>query len=189
MRKRNIIFDLDGTVIDTSHRYANGADGNIDLAHWFANSTPEMIALDALLPLADIWRGYHAAGHCIIVCTARSWEQHELMTCNPGPIYEAFLKDNGLHYDHLLYRNLAGPDHETLKDGELKTRLLTNLAHELGYLSIAHMDAIMFDDNVGVIAEMCHQKIDCKDAESFNRNLAKGKAMPPSLGKYLGLAA
>lgn len=190
MQQRNIIFDLDGTVIDTSHRYRNGPDGHIDLEYWFANSTPEMIAQDALLPLARIWRGYWAAGHTIIVCTARGWtKNHPLMTCEPGPMYEAFLRDNGLHFDHLLYREKAGNDHLDLGDGDLKTRLLGDLAAELGYTCLADMDAIMFDDNVKVIAEMCRQRVACYDATSYNRQLMRGKQMPQILGKRLGLAA
>lgn len=172
-----IIFDLDGTVIDTSHRYRNGPDGHIDLDFWFANSTPEMIAKDKLLPLADVWRQFHSEGHTIVVCTARSWERHEKMTCNPGPIYEAFLADNNLPYHALLYRNLAGPDHETFGDGELKTRLLDDYAKQNGFASIKHMGAIMFDDNVKVIQEMLAQRIICLDAVSYNRNLEKGKGL------------
>lgn len=187
MQKRNIIFDLDGTVIDTSHRYRNTPEGHCDLDFWFANSTPEMIARDKLLPLAAIWRGYWSAGHTIIVCTARDFSP--LNGVDLGAIYRKFLFDNALFHDHLLFRNMAGDDHENMGDGELKTRLIGNLAAQLGYSSIAAMNAIMFDDNVKVIAEMCRQRVDCFDAESYNRQLGNGKAMPPSLGRKLGLAA
>lgn len=171
-----IIFDLDGTVIDTSHRYRNLPCGTIDLDYWFANSTPEMIAKDKLLPLAGVWRKFHSEGHTIIACTARSWERHEKMTCDPGPIYEAFLADNDLQYHALLYRNLAGDNHESFSDGDLKTKLLDDYAKANGFQSIRHMGAIMFDDNLHVIQEMARQRIICLDAVSYNRNLAKGKS-------------
>ena len=46
------IFDLDGTVIDSSHRALANADGSITLDFWRENSTAEMIAKDKLFPLA-----------------------------------------------------------------------------------------------------------------------------------------
>ena len=48
---RNIsIFDLDGTVIDSSHRQATKPDGTLNLEHWFENATPDKIAQDRILP-------------------------------------------------------------------------------------------------------------------------------------------
>lgn len=172
-----IIFDLDGTVICTAHRYRNKPCGDIDLDYWFTNSTAENIARDSLLPLADVWRRYHAEGHKIVVCTARSWERHPLMPVDPGPIYEAFLRDNELPYHALLYRNLAGSDHESLGDGELKTRLLGDYATSQGFASIAAMGAIMFDDNMKVIKEMARNRLLCLDAVSYNKRLAQGKSI------------
>ena len=46
------IFDLDGTVIDSSHRQLALPNGDIDLTHWKENSTKEKIFKDELLPLA-----------------------------------------------------------------------------------------------------------------------------------------
>ena len=39
------IFDLDHTVIDSSHRQATRPDGSLDLEHWKANSTRQLIAV------------------------------------------------------------------------------------------------------------------------------------------------
>ena len=50
------IFDLDHTVIDSSHRQLTKADGSLDLAHWITNNTREKIMADSLLPLATQWR-------------------------------------------------------------------------------------------------------------------------------------
>lgn len=183
-----IIFDLDGTVIDTKHRYRDLPCGNIDLDYWFANSTPEMIARDTVLPLADVMRRYYSEGHTVVICTARSWERHERMTCEPGPIYEKFLADNNLPYHALLYRNMAGDDHETLGDGELKIRLLTDYAIANGFANIEAMGAIMFDDNVKVIDALSARRVIVYDAISYNRNLRKGRAMPEYCTRQ-GLAA
>ena len=38
------IFDLDGTVIDSSHRQLALPNGDIDLTHWRENSTKEKIS-------------------------------------------------------------------------------------------------------------------------------------------------
>ena len=65
------IFDLDHTVIDSSHRQATRPDGSLDLDHWRENSTPAMIEADSLLPLANEWRKAHRKGASIVVCTAR----------------------------------------------------------------------------------------------------------------------
>jgi FMN phosphatase YigB (HAD superfamily) len=53
---KTYIFDLDHTVIDSSHRQLTKADGSLDLAHWIENNTPEKIAADTELPLANHWR-------------------------------------------------------------------------------------------------------------------------------------
>ena len=37
------IFDLDATVINSSHRFSGNAEGKIDLAKWVENSTRENI--------------------------------------------------------------------------------------------------------------------------------------------------
>lgn len=65
------IFDLDHTVVDSSHRQATRPDGSLDLDHWREHSTPALIERDSLLPLAHEWRKLHRRGHTIIVCTAR----------------------------------------------------------------------------------------------------------------------
>ena len=169
-----IVFDLDGTIVDTSHRYRNKPGTNeIDLDYWFANSTPENIARDTLLPLANAWRRYFAEGHEIVVCTARSWDRHPLMTCEPGPIYERFLADNDLQYHALLYRNMAGPDHETLSDGDLKTRLLNDWAARTGKAVDWRKRAVMFDDNQAVIAKMLADRLWTIDAVKRNAYIAR----------------
>jgi hypothetical protein len=167
-----VIFDLDDTVVNTKHRYRNKPCGNIDLDYWFANSTPEMIAKDTLLPLAAIWRRYYAEGYEIVVCTARSWERHPLMNCEPGPIYERFLADNGLRYHALLHRVLVGPEHETMGDGDLKTRLLNDWAAREGKPENWRERAVMYDDNRKVIEKMLADKLHCKDAVKQNAYLS-----------------
>lgn len=56
MIKEIHIYDMDGTLVDSSHRYRIGENGKIDLAHWIENCKPEMIEKDKLLPLADQYK-------------------------------------------------------------------------------------------------------------------------------------
>ena len=52
------IFDLDGCIIDSAHRYKtlNNQGQQIDLDYWIDNSTPEKIWHDSLLPLAAYYK-------------------------------------------------------------------------------------------------------------------------------------
>jgi hypothetical protein len=74
MIERIHVYDLDGVLVDTAHRYRNLANGSIDLAYWLTNRTADKIAQDKILPLA---RQYHA--DCLnpeiytVICTARQW--------------------------------------------------------------------------------------------------------------------
>jgi len=169
----SIIFDLDDTVVSTKHRYRNKPCGNIDLDFWFANSTPEMIALDTLLPLAAIWRRYFAEGYEVVVCTARDFSDNpKVPTKNIGKVYERFLADNGLQYHALLHRTMAGDDHLTLGDGDLKTRLLNDWAERTGKPHNWRERAVMFDDNRKVIEKMTADKLHCIDAVKQNAYLS-----------------
>jgi hypothetical protein len=62
-----IIFDLDGTVIDSSARRVTREDGSLDLDAW-RKSTPEN---DKLLPLARTMRRLIVMGERVAICTSR----------------------------------------------------------------------------------------------------------------------
>lgn len=72
MYKAIHVYDLDGVLVDTSHRYRNKPDGTIDLEYWFKMRTEKNIAKDKLLPLAQQY-----VNDClnpeiyVIICTAR----------------------------------------------------------------------------------------------------------------------
>ena len=83
------IYDLDHTVIDSTHRAATLPNGSLDLAHWREHSTPELIAKDKLLPLAGHWKIQRARGAEIVVCTARVM----------GDADYQYLADHGLIWD------------------------------------------------------------------------------------------
>lgn len=132
------IYDLDHTVIDSRHRSATLPNGDLDLAHWIENSTPEKIARDKLLPLAGHWKTQRARGAEIVVCTARVMGEADYQ----------YLADHGLHYDGMICRAMG----DRSADAVLKERGLRNYAYASG-ISWARFCrfSVMLDDNENVI--------------------------------------
>lgn len=154
-----VIFDLDGTVIDSSHRHATLPDGSLDLAHWRENATPEKIFQDGLLPLANSMRSLYEAGHHIIVCTARSIINADL----------DFMENNRLHYAAFLSR----PWGDTSPDADLKERLLCDYFTKRDLRLGVDVQPIMFDDNLKVVYRMIKIGVHALDATKINRRMAK----------------
>lgn len=152
-----VIFDLDGTVIDSSHRHATLADGSLDLAHWRENATPEKIAKDGLLPLARVMRSLHNAGHHLIICTARYMQLADLI----------FLADNDLPHHHLLSRLID----DVRPDAEMKADLLTRFFANRDLVLGVDVEPVMFDDNKKVIARMIRIGVHCLDAAKINKRI------------------
>jgi len=73
MIKRLHIFDFDGTLVDSSHRYRTEKCGTkIDLQHWIDNEFRAMN--DELLPLVDLFRKLmQSSEDYVIIATARIW--------------------------------------------------------------------------------------------------------------------
>ena len=132
------IYDLDHTVIDSRHRQATLPNGDLDLAHWIENSTPEKVAADKLLPLAGHWIRQRERGAEIVVCTARVM----------GEADYRFLADHGLVWDAMLSRN----EGDRTADADLKLTALRNYAASAGISWRRFcMFSVMMDDNKNVI--------------------------------------
>ena len=123
-----LIFDLDGTTIDSSHRHATLADGTLNLAKWIENSTPEKIFQDQVLPLGNLVSKL-GKKHYTIICTARVLSHADL----------EFLMDNGICVDKIISRPLGN----NTPDGELKKKQLNSF---LSLKQFKHKNKIMFDD-------------------------------------------
>ncbi len=71
--RRISIYDMDGTIVDSSHRYrtiTKNGKTRIDLDHWRANQPLAM--LDKLLPMAQQYKADLADPDCyVIIATAR----------------------------------------------------------------------------------------------------------------------
>jgi phosphoglycolate phosphatase-like HAD superfamily hydrolase len=152
------IFDLDHTVIDSSHRQSTLPCGSLDLAHWIENNTPEKIAKDTLLPLADIWKNAKKSGETIGVCTARVLQDAD---------YE-FLADNGLEFDFILSRPMG----DNTGDAELKKRLLTEYAQyeKQSLPQFVRGIQAFFDDNKSVLKMLKSIGVKTYDALEINGN-------------------
>lgn len=133
--KKIHIFDLDGTVIDSSHRQMyNPLTGALDLKNWVINSTPEKVANDSLLPFADFWRYLLAnTNDFIMVCTARVMRQ---------PDFD-FLTNNGLRARKIYSRPYGCQE----KDHLLKLMQLRGFFN-LSPFKMA--EKFLYDDNAKV---------------------------------------
>lgn len=162
-----VIFDLDHTVIDSSHRQNTLPDGSLDLEHWMENNHPENIMRDTLLPLANVMKTLYKTNH-IIVCTARAYQTAD----------KQFLLKHGLFYHAYLSRgpNIINADGsltvgDNRGDAQLKIELLTEYFNSRGYSSIAEAKPIMFDDNLKVIDALIERGVSMYNAIEANRRL------------------
>jgi len=157
---KTFIFDLDHTVIDSSHRQITLADGSLDLNNWIENCTREKIMADKLLPLANHWRALALGSRNeIVVCTARVMGKHD----------HAFLAAHGLDADAVLSRAMG----DRSGDADLKERLLRQYASDTGR-SWARFSrsACIYDDNQNVLSRLASIGIACYNAISLNKTMA-----------------
>jgi len=79
MIKEVHIYDMDGTIVCSMHRFRTLENGKIDLQYWIDNCTPEKIAQDSLLPLADQYKAQLANPEIyVIIATARVLDQADM---------------------------------------------------------------------------------------------------------------
>ena len=148
------IFDLDGTVIDSSHRQNTRPDGSLDLAHWIENNTVEKILADSLLPLAGKMRSVRSVKDTVAVITARVIQDADL----------AFLKRNDLRFNYLFSRAQGN----TSPDDILKKRAILKLARKLQRsMNWMRKNTVFFDDNLEVLGI-----IDSMGIKTINATLA-----------------
>jgi len=127
---RICIYDLDGTVIDSSHRATHDEKGNIDLANWIANSTKELIFNDSLMPLYTQLVNDYKNGDMVILCTARLLGEYDL----------EYIHSMGIYYDRIISR----PKGNQTNDGILKNSQLRYLFNLPQYKD---REKVFYDDN------------------------------------------
>jgi len=150
---KTLIYDLDGTVIDSNHRKLTKADGTLDLTHWVENCTPNKIFRDSLLPLARTMRQHIIEGARVIICTSRVMSEADF----------AFLRLHRLMCNVVLHRSHS----DKRADGEYKFAKLT------GYLSQQELKgAIMFDDAAEVRSSIRSLGVVVLNPDPINERLA-----------------
>ena len=149
-----VIFDLDATVIDSSHRQITKADGSLDLAAWKKNSTYAKVMRDSLLPLANHWKRIQELKNVYIaVLTARVM----------GDADFHYLAFKGLKADKIMSRAFFDhrPDH-VMKKQKILTFLFEN--------NIKNWSNVTFyDDNKNVLNMLLDLGINAKDSIKINQ--------------------
>ena len=104
-----IAWDLDGTLIDSSHRQ-RVKNGKFDLNYWLEHCTEEFISKDSLLPLSQIFYEFQKTGFSQICVTARN-------LCEADYKY---LENKNLNFDMILHRENSLELDEVLKNKKLQ---------------------------------------------------------------------
>lgn len=157
------IFDLDHTLIDSSHRQLTRPDGTLDLDHWRENCTREKIMLDQLLPLGRQVAHYlrHLPpGRTNIACTARVM----------GSADYDYLTAHHLRFDAILSR----PEGCTLNDADLKEKLLRQFAltQRMPFRRLMKT-AFFWDDNETIRDRFTSYGVTCYNPLKFNTENAQ----------------
>ncbi len=137
---RVAIYDMDGTIVDSSHRYRTIIDENgerIDLDFWRENEYRAMD--DKLLPMADQYKNDLADPNCyVIIATARI--MHE-------PDWQ-FVKEILGEPDYFISR----------KDGDSqsgKTLKINGLARFFNLLNFKDAEFVFYEDNISYLKAVC----------------------------------
>ena len=147
------IFDLDGTVIDSTHRQG---DGSLD--DWRRLDTAKNVALDSPLPLLDQMRDAIADDLDDIVCTSRVMAGRDFR----------WLDDHGIRGIDILCR--APSDNRTC--GFFKLQLLHNYARSIDYTWARFAQtSLMFDDDKGVQDTLRSVGLRVIDPLNYNLNI------------------
>jgi len=148
------IFDLDDTTINSQHRQGE------TLEDWIALNTPENVAKDSLLPLANSWKTIDQSRDIVVIMTSRVIADADL----------AFLARSGLRYRFIYSR----PQGSMIPCGQLKAAMVRQCARDLGW-SLARFtkQAYMFDDSGEVREALTAMGVRCYNPISYNARNAK----------------
>lgn len=132
-----IFFDLDGTLINSSHRQLKLPDGSLDLNHWRENCTRDKIQRDKLLPLKTLYYSLQRVNTAaLVICTARVITEHDL----------EYLFHHHLVCDGLLSRS----SNDNRPDGELKKALILEYCARNKIPIRWLKNCVIYDDNASV---------------------------------------
>ena len=141
MIKRINIYDCDGILLDSLHRYKIGENGKIDLAHWRKYDKREYILKDKPSVLAEHYKKALANPEIfVIIATARACEYND---SNYEHIFSTLGRPNAFIHRQGANDNRGGA--ELKLDG-----ILPILAHKKG--ASVHV----YEDNSDYLRDLCH---------------------------------
>ena len=140
MIKRIAIYDMDGTLVDSSHRYrtvVTEAGERIDLQYWRDNE--HLAMLDSLLPLYEQYRQDLRDPECyVIIATARVMN---------APDWQ-FVREMLGEPDYFISRK-AGDTQSG------KTLKIAGLAKFFNLKNFKNAEAVFYEDNVEYLKAVC----------------------------------
>tara|TARA_X000001382_G_scaffold130399_1_gene125121 strand:- start:912 stop:1421 length:510 start_codon:yes stop_codon:yes gene_type:complete len=148
---RICIYDLDGTIIDSSHRATHDDNGNIDLSDWKAKSTKDLIFQDNLLPLYWQLVDDYKNGNIIVICTAREMGKWD---------YE-YIHQMGIYYDYIISR----PKGIDTIDNILKWK---QCQHFFNFKQFKKLKKVLYDDNVNTLTTFFKKGCEIVNAKIWN---------------------
>ena len=142
MLKRVNIYDCDGILLDSLHRYQT-KDGKIDLAHWRENDVREMILKDTPSVLANHYRtALKNPEIFVVIATARACEY------------------NDANYEH-IFSTLGKPDLFIHRMGANDNRGGAELKIEgilpfINQPELVNANIHVYEDNHNYLHDLCH---------------------------------
>ena len=137
---RVAIYDMDGTIVCSLHRYRTIVDENgekIDLQYWRENEYRAMD--DSLLPLAEQYKKDLQDENCyVIIATARVLRDAD----------NAFIREILGEPDYIISRI----DGDTISGGKLK---INGLAKFFNLNNFKNADFVFYEDNVQYLKAVC----------------------------------
>ena len=138
MIKRIAIYDMDGTIVCSLHRYSITNTGKINLQHWRDNQHKAME--DSLLPLAAQYKRDLYNPECyVIIATARVLNEPDIR----------FIQEVLGEPDHIISRK---GNEDTRSGKELK---ISGLAKFFNLINFRQADAVFYEDNVEYLKAVC----------------------------------
>lgn len=138
--KRVAIYDMDGTIVDSSHRYRTIVDDHgerIDLDYWVENK--HKVMLDGFLPLVEQYRADLADPECyVIIATARVMYQPD----------REFVESKLGMPDYFISRS----EGDTQSGKTLK---INGLAKFFNLLNFRDADFVFYEDNIEYLKAVC----------------------------------
>ena len=137
---RVAIYDMDGTIVCSLHRYRTIVDENgerIDLNYWRENEYRAMD--DGLLPLAEQYKKDLQDENCyVIIATARVLRDAD----------NTFIREILGEPDYIISRT----DGDTISGGKLK---INGLAKFFNLNNFKNADFVFYEDNVQYLKAVC----------------------------------